>query len=105
MTELNPDWRDGADCALPDVNPDIFFVEQGGDSRPARAICQLCDVRVECLQYALDAHERIGLYGGASERERRRIRKLGITAAEYIEGLDNGTYQTPKRGRPAQIGA
>jgi WhiB family redox-sensing transcriptional regulator len=42
---------------------------------PARAICNGCPVRVECLEYALAAVEREGMWGGLSPEERRRLRK------------------------------
>ncbi|MDU4245002.1 MAG: WhiB family transcriptional regulator, partial [Varibaculum cambriense] len=37
--------------------------------------CELCEVRDECLSYALENDERFGIWGGLSERERRRLRR------------------------------
>lgn len=55
------------------VAPDVFFPNDGVGVEAARRICDGCPVRVECLEYAL--HHRIehGVWGGASERERRRL--------------------------------
>jgi len=66
-------WQDFALCAQTD--PDIFFPEKGGSTRDAKRVCGVCPVREECLQYAMDNDERFGIWGGLSERERRRLRK------------------------------
>jgi WhiB family redox-sensing transcriptional regulator len=65
-------WRDRAACRDADV--ELFFPEKGGSTRPAKAICATCPVQAPCLQWALEAGERWGVYGGKSERERRRLR-------------------------------
>jgi WhiB family redox-sensing transcriptional regulator len=64
-------WQDLAACVGTD--PDAFFPEQGGNSRAAKRICMTCDVREECLQYALD-NDECGIWGGLSEIVRKRIR-------------------------------
>ncbi len=64
-------WRDLALCA--EVDPELFFPEKGESSRPAKRVCAGCEVRAECLQYALDHGERFGVWGGLSERERREL--------------------------------
>ena len=68
-----PDWVDDALCAQTD--PDSFFPEKGGSTREAKAVCTRCPVQTECLDYALANDER-GIWGGLSERERRRISRL-----------------------------
>jgi WhiB family transcriptional regulator, redox-sensing transcriptional regulator len=65
------EWADSALCAQTD--PEVFFPEKGGITRPAKRICLGCPVRQECLDYALEHNERFGIWGGHSERERRRI--------------------------------
>ena len=68
-------WQDKALCAQ--VDPEIFFPEKGGSVRDPKRICGMCDVRAECLDYAL-THEdagRFGIWGGTSERERRTLRR------------------------------
>jgi WhiB family redox-sensing transcriptional regulator len=59
-----------------EVDPEIFFPERGGSSKAARAVCSECSVRQECLLYALANREQFGIWGGTSERERRRLRRL-----------------------------
>jgi WhiB family redox-sensing transcriptional regulator len=71
--ELLP-WQQEALCAY--VDPDVFFPEKGGSSREAKRICAECNVREECLEYALANDERFGIWGGLSERERRRLKRL-----------------------------
>ncbi len=57
-------------------DPEIFFPEKGGSSREAKRICSECPVRIECLNYALRRDERYGVWGGMSERERRRLKRM-----------------------------
>jgi Transcription factor WhiB. len=65
-------WQQQALCAQTD--PEAFFPEKGGSSREAKSVCAKCDVRAECLEYALENDERFGIWGGLSERERRPFR-------------------------------
>ena len=69
------EWQEHALCAQTD--PEAFFPEKGGSTREAKRVCQACDVRVECLEYALAQDERFGIWGGLSERERRRLKRAG----------------------------
>ena len=66
-------WQDRALCAQTD--PEAFFPEKGGSTREAKRVCHSCDVRAECLDYALENDERFGIWGGLSERERRRLKR------------------------------
>jgi WhiB family redox-sensing transcriptional regulator len=66
-------WQDRALCAQTD--PEAFFPEKGGSTREAKKICLGCEVRHECLEYALEHDERFGIWGGLSERERRRLKR------------------------------
>jgi WhiB family redox-sensing transcriptional regulator len=68
------DWHDKALCAQTD--PEAFFPEKGGSTREAKKICTGCEVRAECLAYALAHDERFGIWGGLSERERRRLKRM-----------------------------
>ncbi len=67
------DWHERALCAQTD--PESFFPEKGGSTREAKKICTGCEVRSECLSYALANDERFGIWGGLSERERRRLKR------------------------------
>ncbi len=66
-------WQEKALCAQTD--PEAFFPEKGGSTREAKRICLGCEVRDACLDYALAHDERFGIWGGLSERERRRIKR------------------------------
>jgi WhiB family redox-sensing transcriptional regulator len=66
-------WMDRALC--PETDPDAFFPEKGGSTREAKRVCRSCEVRAECLEYALGRDERFGIWGGMSERERRRLKR------------------------------
>ena len=66
-------WQEEALCAQTD--PEAFFPEKGGSTREAKKVCTGCDVRMECLEYALENDERFGIWGGLSERERRKLKR------------------------------
>lgn len=65
------------EAACRGTNPNLFFPPRGSNTQMtnAKQICSTCPVRPECLQYALDNHCTHGVWGGTSERERRRIRR------------------------------
>lgn len=65
-------WMGEAICAQTDS--EAFFPEKGGTTKPAKQICATCPVRSQCLEYAMDHDERFGVWGGLSERERRKLR-------------------------------
>jgi WhiB family redox-sensing transcriptional regulator len=67
-------WASEAKCL--NADPDVFFPEKGGSTREAKRICSECPVRDECLEYALEEDERFGIWGGMSERERRKLKRL-----------------------------
>jgi WhiB family transcriptional regulator, redox-sensing transcriptional regulator len=66
-------WQERALCAQTD--PEAFFPEKGGSTRDAKKVCVSCEVRGDCLEYALEHDERFGIWGGLSERERRKFKK------------------------------
>ena len=68
---MNTTWRQRAACR--GVDPDIFYPVSDEEAGPAKAICAQCPVRQPCLEHALDVRERDGVWGGATERERRRM--------------------------------
>lgn len=76
MTETTHDlaWRELGNCV--GVDPDLFFGGRGDNRSHAAAkrVCAGCEVRDECLAYALDNDERFGVWGWLSERQRRKIR-------------------------------
>lgn len=70
-----PAWMDGqALCA--EADPEIFHPDKGASVAEAKAICGRCELREACLEWAIETNQRFGVWGAASERERRRIRDL-----------------------------
>ena len=67
----DPRWDAAALCAQTD--PEAFFPEKGGSTRDAKKVCQSCEVKAQCLAYALANDERFGIWGGLSPRERRKV--------------------------------
>ena len=68
-------WMTNAACL--GCDPDMFFPARGESWiwRDAIAVCETCPVRVECLEFALDHNEKVGIWGGYTERQRRRMRR------------------------------
>ena len=71
MTTITTSWRDRAACR--GIDPEIFYPVSDVDAAEAKSICAVCPVREACLEYALANRERDGVWGGATERERRRM--------------------------------
>jgi WhiB family redox-sensing transcriptional regulator len=70
---MDTDWMDKGLCRQ--VAPSTFFPNDGVGVDVARRICGTCPVQAPCLEYALVERIDHGVWGGASERERRRILK------------------------------
>lgn len=67
------DWK--ADAACRTTDPDVFYPSFPDDEAAAKAICDRCDARGACLEYALNTNESEGIWGGLNERERLRERR------------------------------
>jgi WhiB family transcriptional regulator, redox-sensing transcriptional regulator len=66
-----PTWMREANCATTD--PELFFPDSRSPANEAKEICASCPVRPECLEYALAAAEEFGVWGGLTEKERRKL--------------------------------
>lgn len=73
----DPDWAEQGLCRT-HPEPDLWFLDVGRSSAPAKAICAACPVRDECLEHALRVNEKHGIWGGTTEKERRRLRRLRL---------------------------
>lgn len=74
-------WMAEGTCRL--HPPAVFFPSDGAGVDRARAICGRCPVAERCLEYALENRIEHGVWGGASERERRRIlrrQRISVTS-------------------------
>ena len=85
-------WQERALCAQTD--PEAFFPEKGGSTREAKKVCLTCDVRTECLESALMNDERFGIWGGLSERERRKLKK-SAASSRRIERVPGPLARAP----------
>jgi WhiB family redox-sensing transcriptional regulator len=66
-------WMDSALCLQ--FDGDMWFPEKGASSAAAKLLCGRCEVRAECLEFALDTNEEFGIWGGLSTAERRALRR------------------------------
>jgi WhiB family redox-sensing transcriptional regulator len=71
--EPEPAWQDFSLCA--ETDPEAFFPEKGGSTREAKKVCRACPVKSDCLDYALETDQKFGIWGGMSERERRKVKR------------------------------
>ncbi len=75
---LDRTWQGRANCM--GVDPELFFPERGASTREAKEVCRGCVVREDCLEFAIANSEKFGIWGGMSERERRRVRRARVLA-------------------------
>ena len=71
MSRSDITWRNRGACN--GLDPAVFFPDSEELADEAKSICAECEVRVSCLEHALMVREKDGVWGGATERERRRI--------------------------------
>jgi WhiB family redox-sensing transcriptional regulator len=79
--ELVADWRNRAACA--DYPNSLFFPSSDAAQaqvEKAKAVCAVCEVAEECLEYAFETNQRAGIWGGTSEEERKSLRRKWLTA-------------------------
>ncbi len=71
--DISRDWIKKANCR--EMDTDLFFPERGASAKEAMEICAACKVAEPCLAMALIDKLHVGIYGGMSERQRRRMPK------------------------------
>jgi WhiB family redox-sensing transcriptional regulator len=82
---MDADWMIRGKCK--DLDPAIFFPNDWVGVQVAQRICADCPVKGHCLEYALENRVDHGVWGGASERERRRIlRQRRLSKAQNVRG-------------------
>jgi WhiB family transcriptional regulator, redox-sensing transcriptional regulator len=64
-------WRRHSACR--GLDPEIFYPPTDEEAATAKVVCSACSVRETCLDFALRGREKEGVWGGATEKERRRI--------------------------------
>ncbi len=89
LDEGKSGWQAQANCM--GVDPDLFFPERGGSTREAKEVCRGCVVREDCLEYALANGEKFGIWGGMSERERRRVRRARALSHRQAAALSKSS--------------
>jgi WhiB family redox-sensing transcriptional regulator len=82
----NMGWLDHANCRY--TSPELFFPIGGArlaaeTIRAAKAVCDDCEVRDACLQFALETNQDSGIWGGTSEEERRRFRPSWLAGRRH----------------------
>lgn len=77
------DWQRRAACR--GLDPRIFYPANDDEAVVAQAVCEDCEVRLACLEWALGRREKDGVWGGATERDRRRIIRQRRRAARLAQ--------------------
>lgn len=98
-------WRDQAACR--DLDPDLFFPAGAtgpalGQIEAAKAFCASCPVQEACLQFALETNQDAGIWGGADEEERRKLRRSW--RSRRIAGRSAAATQLPNGRSGASVG-
>lgn len=73
LVATREDWTKRGACR--GMTLDVFFTERGESTKQAKALCAECPVVNECLDYALRTGQKFGIWGGTSEKERKRMRR------------------------------
>ncbi|WP_372730109.1 WhiB family transcriptional regulator [Nocardioides sp.] len=92
-----------ADSLCAETDPDVWFPERGGSANPAKAMCRRCENEDACLEWALTNGEEIGVWGGKSAPERRKLladRQLSKSRkqADINHGTEGGYRAHQRRG-------
>mgnify|MGYP001250654885 FL=1 len=77
------DWSNRAMCK--NLETEVFFPSRGEAVTPIKIICKSCPVVKPCLEYAMKSGEKFGIWGGTSERDRRKMR--GLRGRQRIKGI------------------
>lgn len=101
---MEAEWMARGRCR--DMSPNVFFPSDGVGVQLAQAICARCEVRADCLEYALTHRVEHGVWGGASERERKRLlrqRRLSlrpVAAGRPLALMDRPDQEALRRLEP-----
>lgn len=68
---MDRSWQQRSACK--GIDPIIFYPATDEEAGTAKAVCDVCPVQVDCLEYAIACREHDGVWGGHTERERQRI--------------------------------
>lgn len=98
MAAVDHSWRDQAACR--GERTDIFFSSLGEEA--AYQLCARCPVREECLEYALETGQTLGVWGGTNELERHEMLRAATTGGSQLEAV---TYTTRARSTGAVCSA
>jgi WhiB family redox-sensing transcriptional regulator len=95
---MTDDWRQSATCR--GLNPELFHPHRGDNEevRHAKAVCAGCPVIAACLDYAIRNREIIGIWGGTSENERKRMRMAKVRARDFIDSCHGCGCRLPYGG-------
>ncbi len=87
----NEEWQDRAACRR--IAVELFFPPAEQEADDAKSVCAICEVRQPCLEFAIEAGERFGVWGGLTPQERRslvarrRSRARAAAAGEVVSPL------------------
>lgn len=102
-----PEWHAKAACR--GMGPDLFYPGRGEATEPAKRICASCEVKTECLADAFSHFDKNGIFGGRSERERRRMRRerrQALNRGEVlpdVSPIDTEPELVPRRPKPKPL--
>lgn len=96
IAEMRPSWSSRGVCN--DLDPELFYPARGESTKEPKQACSQCRIAAQCLSFALESGEKHGIWGGTSERERRRMRKV-YAAIERGEEVAKAQFMNTSRDR------
>lgn len=107
LTNIGGEWIKEAHCRKANIDTNLFFPDRGSPTNIARQLCSPCEVKTECLNYALDNNLDTGIWGGTSGRQRRdlkRQRKVRLGWQPKVSSTSSLflTAPKPRSGRDSQ---
>jgi WhiB family redox-sensing transcriptional regulator len=97
---MDTEWMSQGKCK--DMNPAFFFPSDGVGVRLAQNVCADCPVKAPCLEYALAYRVDDGVWGGASERQRKRILRRRRATTSPGGAPDTGNFTTAAATSPLE---
>ena len=101
IAKCEGNWESHAACR--DLSSSVFFPERGQSTRKAKQVCRGCEVRTECLAFALESRQKYGIWGGLTGEERRAYMRRTSTNARRAKKRQELEEARETYGKPGHV--
>ena len=101
IAKYEGNWESHAACR--DLSSSVFFPERGQSTRKAKQVCRGCEVRTECLAFALESRQKYGIWGGLTGEERRAYMRRTSTNARRAKKRQELEEARETYGKPGHV--